>query len=262
MIGLVFVLTTRSFVNTRSAAREQRVIARSKGDAATQKVAEDLLGRAAHQDTAATRQLEMHAADWRGRIHLTPQLSNAIGAGLNANDREVRAATVRVDLAAMNVAEDGPSVDRLVAQADSQDHSTRIWALWTLGLLASRGIETNRITGVLTAHLSDPDVEARRWAVEGLAYAATDATISPLLKAMHDDPAPQVRECAARSLAQSGMLTSEQRRTAIPTLLLYVDDTSLDVATHAWAYHALRDITAQNLPDDSAAWRRWYEGSR
>jgi len=79
---------------------------------------------------------------------------------------------------------------------------------------------------------------------------------------MHDDPSPLVRERAACNLAQSGMLTGEQRRGAIPTLLLYFDDRSLDAATHAWTYHALRDITAQNLPDDSAAWRKWYEGSR
>ena len=263
LLALGLFVTTRSLTNVRHAQNEVRTTSsRLKYDSAAQKEAEQLLERAARNDMAATRQMEERAAGWHGRIQLTPQLTNLIGAGLNANHREVRAATIRVDLAAMNVSEDASSVNRLASQADSRDHATRIWALWTLGLLASRGIETNRIIGVLTAHLSDPDVEARRWAVEGLAYAATDATISPLLKAMHDDPSPLVRERAACSLAQSGMLTGEQRRTAIPTLLLYVDDASLDAATHAWAYHALRDITGQNLPNDSAAWRRWYEGSR
>jgi hypothetical protein len=54
------------------------------------------------------------------------------------------------------------------------------------------------------------------------------------------------------------MLTNPQRRTTIPTLLTYADDPSLDAQTHAWTYHALRDITAQHLPDDAGAWRNWY----
>jgi HEAT repeat protein len=75
---------------------------------------------------------------------------------------------------------------------------------------------------------------------------------------MHDDPSPLVRERAACSLAQSGMLTQEQRRTAVPQLLNDTDDPALDAQTHAWAFQALTDITGQRLPNDSAAWRSWY----
>jgi len=67
-----------------------------------------------------------------------------------------------------------------------------------------------------------------------------------------------VRERAACSLAQSGMLRPEQRRTAIPQILAFTDEASLDSATRAWAFHALRDITGRNLPDNSAVWRDWY----
>ena len=35
--------------------------------------------------------------------------------------------------------------------------------------------------------------------------------------------------------------------------------TGLDAQTHAWAFQALGDITGQRLPQDSAAWRNWYE---
>ncbi|MGB9073846.1 MAG: HEAT repeat domain-containing protein [Terriglobales bacterium] len=244
----------RSASNTRRSAPHY--------DSAAQHDAEQLLQRAIRNDAAATSQVGSRAAAWRGRIQLTPQLTSLITAGLNAGDLRVRAATIRVDLAAMNIAEDASSLDRLAAQAESTDHATRIWALWTLGLVANRGIQTDRITAVLTAHLYDTDVESRHWAVEALSYVGTDAVIPPLLKAMHDDPSPLVRECAACGLAQSGMLTSEQRHSAIPTLIAYADDPALDAATHAWTYHALRDITAQNLPDDSAAWRKWYEGGR
>jgi hypothetical protein len=57
------------------------------------------------------------------------------------------------------------------------------------------------------------------------------------------------------------MLTQEQRLTAVPRLLNYTDDSSLDAQTHAWAFQALTDITGQRLPNDSAAWRNWYAAS-
>ena len=229
---------------------------------AAQREAEGLLQRATTGSPETAAQIEANAPRWRGQIKLTPQLTHLVAAGLNANDRRVRAATVQLDLAAMNISEDASSVDRLVKQAESSNHATRIWALWTLGLLANRGIEPGRITEVLTRHLSDADIDSRHWTVEALSYVATDAVMQPLLRTLHDDPSPVIRERAACALAESGMLTTQQRQLAIPTLLAYADDPSLDSATHAWTYHALRDITAQNLPDDAAAWRNWYERNR
>jgi HEAT repeat protein len=79
---------------------------------------------------------------------------------------------------------------------------------------------------------------------------------------MHDDPSPLVRERAACSLAESGMLSHDQRLIAVPQLIHYSDDPVLDEQTHAWAFQALGDITQQRLPNDSAAWRRWYQNNR
>jgi len=94
-----------------------------------------------------------------------------------------------------------------------------------------------------------------------LAYLGTNETIAPLLQAFHDDPSPMVRERAACSLAQSGMLTQEQRHSVIPHLLDYADDTSLDPQTQGWVYQALRDISGKNLPNDSSSWRNWYSSA-
>lgn len=250
----------------RSAASELRSTSPARSSSTlrgpAQKDAEQLLQRAAANDAAATAQIEARAATWRGQIALTPQLSRLITVGLNANDLRVRAATIQLDLAAMNVAQDAAAVDRLAAQAESTDHATRIWAIWTLGLVANRGIQQERITDLLIAHLADSDIDSRHWAVEALSYVGTDATIPPLLKTMHDDPSPTIRERAACALAESGMLTNQQRRSTIPTLLTYAEDPSLDAQTHAWTYHALRDITAQNLPDDAGTWRNWYSSNR
>ena len=242
--------TTRPGTQTRGVDQNQ------------QREAERLLQRAAANDSAATAEIEARAPAWHGRISLTPQLTNLVGAGLNAHDLRVRAATVQLDLAAMNVNEDAGSVDRLARQAESNDHAKRIWAIWTLGLLGNRGIERDRITAILISHLGDVDLDSRHWAVEALSYIGTDETIPPLLKTLHDDSAPLIRERAACAIAESGMLTNQQRRNAIPTLLAYAEDASLDSQTHVWVYHALRDITAQNLPDDAVAWRQWFDSHR
>jgi len=89
----------------------------------------------------------------------------------------------------------------------------------------------------------------------------TTSTIAPLLETMHNDPSALVRERAACSLAESGMLTHEQRLMAVPQLINYSDDPALDAQTHAWAFQALSDITKQHLPNDSVAWRNWYQSS-
>jgi HEAT repeat protein len=136
-------------------------------------------------------------------------------------------------------------------------------------LLGNRGVETDRVVRVLVGHLQVPqkdssrnsDEDERRWAVEGLALVGSTSTIVPLLNALHDDPSPIVRERAACSLAESGMLTHDQRLAAVPHLIHYSDDPALDAQTHAWAFQALADITKQHLPNDSAAWRNWYQTS-
>ncbi len=58
------------------------------------------------------------------------------------------------------------------------------------------------------------------------------------------------------------MFTPEQRLSAVSQLLNYSDDPALDAQTHAWAFQALGDITHQRLPNDSAAWRNWYESAK
>ena len=226
-----------------------------------QKQAELLLQRAVNHHGESNDQIDARVDRWRGRLRFTNSLNALLTTALNSDDFRVRTSGIEVDLAAYNVAKTPASADHVIAEAASSDRATRIWALWTLGLLANRGVETGRITEVLVTHLHDDDPVSRQWAVEGLALIGTEATIEPLLTVFHDDTSPTVRERAACSLAQSGMLSPELRRTAIPKILTYTDDPALDQPTHIWAFHALRDITGQNLPNDPAAWRNWYENA-
>ena len=86
--------------------------------------------------------------------------------------------------------------------------------------------------------------------------------IEPLLEIFHNDPSGMIRERAACSLAQSGMLNQQQRWRAVPRLLDYAGDYSLDPETRSWVFQALRDITGQTLPPDATAWRNWHTRAR
>jgi len=226
--------------------------------ATPQAQAELLLERAINHYEGASDQIAGRVDGWHGKLEMTTSLNSLFTTALNSNDLRVRAAAIEIDLAALNVSKTSATVDQLATQADSGDQKTMVWALWTLGLLGNRGVEPQRVAQVLTAHIHDSNENIRYWAVEGMAYLGTDEVISVLLQTFHDDPSPTIRERAACGLAQSGMLNEQQRRSAIPQLLDFADDTSLDTQTHTWVYQALRDITGQSLPNDPASWRNWF----
>jgi hypothetical protein len=230
-----------------------------------QKQAEILLARAVSRNDGATDQIQARLEGWHGKLHWDSQISDLTTVALNSNDQSVRASAIEVQLAAYGLSKNDSTADALVRRADFGDHAQKTWALWALGLLGNRGVQTDRVVQVLTAHLQGPsrdsDEDSRRWAVEGLALVGTTPTIAPLLETMHNDPSAMVRERAACSLAESGMLSHEQRLTAVPQLIDYSGDPALDAQTRAWAFQALADITKQRLPNDSGAWRSWYQTS-
>lgn len=232
-----------------------------------QEQAELLLERAVSHSNGATDQIEARVDGWRGKLQWNNQLGQLATAALNSSDAGVRSSAIEVELAAYGLTKSQPTVEALVKQAGSADHTQKIWALWGLGLLANRGIATDRVVQVLAAQLKEPDradhssADSRRWAVEGLALVGTTPTIAPLLDAMRNDPSATVRERAACTLAESGMLSHNQRLIAVPRLIDYVEDPALDAQTRGWAFQALADITRQRLPNDSAAWRNWYQNN-
>jgi HEAT repeat protein len=240
-----------------------------------QEQAEILLEHAVSRSEGATDRIEARVEGWRGQLKWDSQLGDLTTLALSSSDENVRASAIEVQLAAYGLPKTESSVDALVRQADSRNHAQKIWALWTLGLLGNRGVETDRVVQVLTAHLKADDYknveyknkekdkdkgeDSRRWAVEALALVGTTSTIEPLLQAMHNDPSPSVRQLAACTMAESSMLSHDQRLVAVPQLINYSDDPALDPQTHALVFQTLADITRQRLPNDSAAWRNWYQ---
>lgn len=227
-----------------------------------QKQAELLLERSINHYRGTNEQIASRVNSWRGKIQLDDRLNHLFITAINSDDLTVRIAAIEIDIAARNLVKDVSEADRLEPIAREGEQGARVNAMWDLALIGNRGVERERIFDILIAALHDDNQNIRYWAVEGLAYLATDAAIEPLLGMFHDDPSPTIRERAACGLAQSGMFSAEQRRTAVPRLLDFADDGSLDDQTHAWVFQALRDITGQSLPREARAWREWYASHR
>lgn len=220
--------------------------------------AEFLIERAINRYRGANEQILARADAWRGKIELNERLNNLFMIALNSDDLTVRASAIELDLAGLNVEKSIAAIDRLEADARHGAQGPRANALWRIGLLGNRGVQPDRAFEILMSSIHDENVNVRYWAVEGLAYLGTEETIAPLLSILHDDSSPLIRERAACSLAQSGMLSAKLRMTAVPRLLDFADDPTLDEQTRSWVFQALRDITGQTLPRQGSAWRDWY----
>ncbi len=222
-----------------------------------QQQVERLLERAMNDDAASLNLLRESVDGWRGHLKNTDRLFDLVLAALNSRDLRVRTAAVEVDLAANNLSKSPESVTRLVQQLQ-HDPAARGMALWRLGSLGNRGVEPEKVLHSLLNYAHDPNEHTRYWAVEGLAMLGNDATIDPLLDILAHDGSPRVRERAASSLGQSGMLTREERLAAVPHLLNFADDDSLATTTRELVYGTLRVITGAPLGNDANAWRAWW----
>jgi len=226
---------------------------------APQQQAEFLLERAINHYQGATDEIIARAASWFGHVTATPRLESLFRLAINSDDMRVRIAAIEVNVSSRGLARSEETIDRLEPIARDGAQGPRANALWDIGLLGNRGIRPDRAFAIISASLRDNNVNVRYWAVEGLAYLGTDQVIEPLLDVLHDDPSAMIRERAACSLAQSGMLNEAQRWRAVPRFLEFTTDGALDSATRGWVFQALRDITGQTLPPDPWAWKRWYE---
>jgi hypothetical protein len=219
--------------------------------------AERLLARAMHNDAASLDLLRENVDSWRGHLKNTDRLFDLVLAALNSADLRVRMAAVDVDLAANNLSKSPESV-ALVIRELKRNPEGRGMALWRLGSLGNRGVEPEKVLTTLLSYARNPNEHTRYWAVEGLAMLGNDATIDPLLNLLAHDPSPRVRERAASSLGQSGLLTREERLAAVPHLLNFADDDSLNTTTRELVYGTLRVITGAPVGNDASAWREWW----
>jgi len=219
--------------------------------------AEELLSAAINHDEGSTDVIMQKLDAWSGQIKLTPKLTDLEMTALYSNDLRVRAAAIEVTLVANELPKTPETAARLIALGE-ETSANRPYAAWYMGMLANRGVDTDEIHEKLVAWSHDPDEQTRYWAVEGLAHIGTDDTIDTFLDVFRSDPSENVRERAGCSLAKSGMLTRAQRMKAVPGLIDLSADEALDATTNGWVFQALREITDENLPNDTTQWRLWY----
>jgi len=224
---------------------------------APQQQAEQLLELAIRRQQASLELIRQNADSWRGRLQNTDHLFDLVLTAMKSDDLRVRGAAIEVDLAANNLSKTPKTVARLV-KLIRKDPTERPFALWRLGALGNRGVQPKLVLTYLLAFARDPNEQTRFWAVEGLAMLGTDGAIDPLLDRFAHDPSPRVRQRAAVGIAESGMLTHEQRFAAVPDLLNLLDDDALDSDTRGWVYGALRLITGEPLGNNAQAWQRWW----
>ena len=222
-----------------------------------QEQAERLLDLAIHRHESSLGMIDRNLDAWRGRLENTDRLFHLVLAALESEDPRVRTAALEIDLAASNLSKSPQSVTHLLSQIHN-DPGSRSLTLWRLGALGNRGVEPATVLTTLLRYAHDPSQQTRFWAVEGLAMLGTDESIDPLLSILAHDSSPKIRERAACNLARSGMLTGEQRLTAVPELLNLLDDDSLDASTQDLVYAALHSITGASFGKDPDAWRDWW----
>ena len=99
--------------------------------------------------------------------------------------------------------------------------------------------------------------EKSGWAVNSLAMLGTDDIVEPLLEVFATDASMEVRERAACSLADSGMLSFDQRKKSIPGFLRVLDDPTQNATVHSWVVHALEEISGEHFSANSPAWHTW-----
>jgi len=222
-----------------------------------QEQSELLLEGTINHYSGAIEQLSGHVDGWRGHLNMDPRLSGLLTTALNSNDLRVRAAGIELELAAYNLAKTPRDAQHLMDRVAS-DPAARPWALWMLGAMGNRGVEPERALDVLRTYSRDPNEKTRFWAVEGMSLLGSDAAIEPMLDIFRNDPSQEVREGAGCGIAQSGMLTKEQRMKAVPALIKYAEDPAIDASTRTWAFQGLRDITGENIGNNPSAWRSWW----
>lgn len=220
-----------------------------------QQRAEAVLLHVVNQRSGAAEYLIEHAQLWRGEVNRSPTWDALWLAARNSPRIEARLAALELHLVEAGVEKRDDEVDRMLRSIERNPEQPA-WGYFNLGALGARGVQRERILGVLEAALARPEREHRLQAVEALALLGGAEVVAPLLVVAGEEPDDIVRERAFCGLASSGLLHLPERYLAVPGLLAIGERPQLQSNTRAWVFQALREISGvQDLPDDAQAWR-------
>jgi HEAT repeat protein len=221
--------------------------------------AEELFERAIGHDTRALELFDELVDGWRGHIRMSDRMKQLERRSEFSKDLRVRYANADINLVLEGWQKNEHAADLLIQRAQS-DPQYRAWAVYYLGMLAGRGVDYERIHGLLLNYArNDKDPVVRQWAVEGLRFLGKDEVLDELFTSFSEDPASTVRDRAGCNISDCGIFTRKQRLRMVPKLL----DLALNPRTtgqmRSWTFLALQEITDENLPADALVWSRWYQ---
>jgi hypothetical protein len=176
-----------------------------------------------------------------------------------SKDLRVRYANADIHLALDGWQKNGHAADLLIERARTDQHY-RAAAVYFLGMLAGRGVDYDRIHGVLLDYArNDQDATVRQWAVEGMRYLGKDEVLDELFTSFTEDPAPSVRDRAGCNIADCGNFMRKQRMRMVPRLIDLAMNSRTNSQMRNWCFMALQEITDERLPADPLVWSRWYQ---
>ena len=221
--------------------------------------AEELLERAIGHDQRALELFDRHVEGWIGHIRMSDRMRQLEQRSQFSKDLRVRYANADINLALDGWQKNERAADLLIERARTDPHH-RAAAVYFLGMLAGRGVDYDRIHGVLLAYArNDKDATVRQWAVEGMRYLGKDEVLDELFTSFTEDPSTSVRDRAGCNISDCGNFLRKQRMRMVPKFL----DLALEARTtrqmRNWCFLALQEITDVNLPADATAWSRWYQ---
>lgn len=222
--------------------------------------AERLLERAINHYKGAAEEIAKRADGWTGQLRSTSKLETMTSTAYFASDLRVRAVALEIWLAQYGFHKTPETVDELIRSLAAASER-KYFLLSNLGILGNRGIEQERVFNTIMLYVNDPEPSTRSGAINALGLLGSENTIAPLLDVLHNDSSHDLRERAACNLADSGLLSRELRRKAVPELIRFGQDPNLDATTRKWVFQALREITQQNFGDDPSQWAGWYHSA-
>ena len=98
-------------------------------------------------------------------------------------------------------------------------------------------------------YVNDPEPATRSGAINALGLLGSENTIEPLLRIFRTDSSYHLRERAACNLADSGLLSRELRKRALPELVRWSQDPNLDPRMKTWVAQAVGEINHPAPPN-------------
>ncbi len=217
-----------------------------------QSQAEELLDRAIHHDTRALDLFEQNIGAWHD-LQRTANMNELERQSQFSTDLRVRYANADLNLAINGVPKTDAEADALIALAQA-DPEHRAYSVYTMGMLAGRGVAYDRIYPALVGYAkNDPNPQVRQWAVEGMRYLGTDEALDQLFDSFTHDPSAAVRDRAGCNVSDCGNFMRKQRMRMVPKLIELAADSQTTPQMRNWTFLALREVTDAALPADASA---------